>query len=165
MTVNWASLPGDRWSVLAKLGRAQPVMVAIPPDAIVDPIALLTAGARAVVVEGCSAAELALALASTETGGRFVSPGAAAKAGVVPRSGGRRTADPLGPREVETLRCLASGLTHRETARRLGVTETTIGTYAKRLRRKLNAANSAQLTQRAIDLGYLAPPGVGGDAT
>ena len=62
---------------------------------------------------------------------------------------------PLGRREVEALRLVARGLTHRQIGTRMGLTEETVNTYLKRIRRKLGAHNKALLTRRAIELGYL----------
>ncbi|MFI9382488.1 response regulator transcription factor [Kutzneria sp. NPDC052558] len=67
-------------------------------------------------------------------------------------------ADPpprLGRREVEALRWVAQGLTHRQIGTRMGLTEETVNTYLKRVRSKLGAHNKALLTRRAIELGYL----------
>ena len=61
----------------------------------------------------------------------------------------------LAPREVETLRFIAWGYTQLQIATRMGLTEATINTYAKRIRRKLEVGNKAQLTRIAVDLGYL----------
>ncbi|TDB92294.1 response regulator transcription factor [Micromonospora fluostatini] len=105
--------------------------------------------------DGDGAEELELARAAVLSGGSYLSPSVAALVGGVPAGPGRRAPASLGPREVETLRCIAQGLTHRQAAHRLGVTEQTVNTYAKRLRRKLGAANKAELTQRAVELGYL----------
>ncbi|GAB7052402.1 response regulator transcription factor [Catenuloplanes indicus] len=65
--------------------------------------------------------------------------------------------DPAGlaPREVETLRWIARGLTHSQIAGRMGLTEATVNTYAKRIRAKLNAGNKAELTRMAIELGHM----------
>jgi DNA-binding NarL/FixJ family response regulator len=67
-------------------------------------------------------------------------------------------ADPYGltPREIETLRLIAHGLTHVQIARRLGLSELTINTYAKRIRSKLKVKNKAELTRIAIELGHFA---------
>jgi DNA-binding NarL/FixJ family response regulator len=62
----------------------------------------------------------------------------------------------LAPREVETLRLIASGLTHSQVAKRMGLSQATINTYAKRIRSKLNVNNKAELTRLAIQLGHLA---------
>jgi DNA-binding NarL/FixJ family response regulator len=155
ITVRWDSLSGNRWSTLASLGRDRPVLVALPDQTDIDPMALLAVGVKAVISDRCAPEELTMALASARTGGSYLSPTVVARttmgAGCYPH----RSSGLLGPREIETLRCIAGGMTHREAARRLGVTETTVNTYAKRIRRKLDAGNKAELTQRAIALGYL----------
>lgn len=61
----------------------------------------------------------------------------------------------LTPREQEALLWLATGLTHGQIARRMGLTESTISTYVKRIRGKLNVGNKAELTRKAIELGLL----------
>ena len=61
----------------------------------------------------------------------------------------------LAPREIETAVLLAQGLTYRQVARRLGLTEATVTTYAKRARAKLDVANKAAMTKKIIELGYL----------
>jgi DNA-binding NarL/FixJ family response regulator len=65
--------------------------------------------------------------------------------------------DPNGltPREVETLRWIAMGFTHSQIATRMGLSQATVNTYAKRIRAKLNVNNKAELTRMAIQLGHL----------
>jgi DNA-binding NarL/FixJ family response regulator len=65
-------------------------------------------------------------------------------------------ADPHGltPREVETLRWIARGLTHTQIATRMGLSQATVNTYAKRIRGKLKVGNKAELTRIAIELGH-----------
>jgi DNA-binding NarL/FixJ family response regulator len=63
----------------------------------------------------------------------------------------------LAPREIETLRWIAMGYTHSQIARRMGLSQATVNTYAKRIRAKLNVSNKADLTRMAIELGYLPP--------
>ncbi|GGK78799.1 response regulator transcription factor [Mangrovihabitans endophyticus] len=60
----------------------------------------------------------------------------------------------LAPREVETLRWIASGLTHGQIAKRMGLSTATVNTYAKRIRTKLNVGNKADMTRMAIELGH-----------
>ncbi|MGH3164288.1 MAG: response regulator transcription factor [Trebonia sp.] len=62
---------------------------------------------------------------------------------------------PLAPREIETAVLLAQGLTYRQVARRMHLTESTVTTYAKRARAKLDVVNKAELTKKIIELGYL----------
>jgi DNA-binding NarL/FixJ family response regulator len=61
----------------------------------------------------------------------------------------------LAPREIETLRWIASGFTHAQIATRMGLSQATVNTYAKRIRAKLNVSNKAELTRMAIELGHL----------
>ncbi|GAA3885515.1 hypothetical protein GCM10022243_57930 [Saccharothrix violaceirubra] len=61
----------------------------------------------------------------------------------------------LSRREVETVRHIGQGLTHRQIARRMGLTEATVSTYVKRIRGKLNVTNKAELVLRAMAFGYL----------
>lgn len=68
----------------------------------------------------------------------------------------------LTPREIETLRWIALGLTHTQVGRRLGLTESTVSTYVRRIRTKLRASNKADLTRRAIELGYVSATAIAG---
>ncbi|WP_229403219.1 response regulator transcription factor [Micromonospora okii] len=151
VVVRWDRLTGERWPQLADLAAGLPVLLVLPREATVDPLALLAAGVRAVLRDGDGPGELRLAHAALDTGGSYLSPSVATLVG----RDDRGAAASLSPREVQTLRCIAQGLTHRQAAHRLGVTEQTVNTYAKRLRHKLGAANKAELTRRAVELGYL----------
>jgi DNA-binding NarL/FixJ family response regulator len=59
---------------------------------------------------------------------------------------------PLSQREEEVLRMIASGLTHRQTGTKLGISTHTVDTYVRRVKKKLNIANKAELTRAAMDL-------------
>jgi DNA-binding NarL/FixJ family response regulator len=61
----------------------------------------------------------------------------------------------LAPREIETLRWIALGFTQSQIASRMGLSQATVNTYAKRIRAKLKVGNKAELTRIAIELGYL----------
>ncbi|BDT92428.1 hypothetical protein IFM12275_24040 [Nocardia sputorum] len=60
----------------------------------------------------------------------------------------------LSKRERETLACIARGLTHQQTARRMSVSKATVDTYVARVRTKLKVGNKAELTM--VALSYLA---------
>ena len=57
----------------------------------------------------------------------------------------------LSPRELETLRMLAAGLTNREIAQRLGISVKTIDTHRGHALKKLRLRNNADLTRFAIE--------------
>jgi DNA-binding NarL/FixJ family response regulator len=135
-----------------------PVLVVCPADRPALLRAALHAGAVGAVTPGAEPAELSLAATAISRGGYFVSPALAdvvrdmLRMPDVPDPG---EAPALAPREIETLTLLAQGLTHRQVARRMRLTEQTVNTYVKRLRAKLCAANKAELTRKCIELGYL----------
>ncbi|WP_330341901.1 response regulator transcription factor [Streptomyces sp. NBC_00557] len=59
----------------------------------------------------------------------------------------------LAPRERETLGHIAAGHTYLQTARHMGVSPHTVDAYLRRIRAKLDIANTAELTRVAIALG------------
>ncbi|MFD7685488.1 response regulator transcription factor [Streptomyces sp. NPDC059781] len=84
---------------------------------------------------------------------------------VLRRVSGRRTAPaphapaaghdwvaPLSPREQEVLQFIASGMTHDQVARRVGISRHTVDTYVKRVRTKFGVGNKAELTRVALGL-------------
>jgi ATP/maltotriose-dependent transcriptional regulator MalT len=60
------------------------------------------------------------------------------------------------PREHEILQLIAAGLSTREIADRLGVSENTVKTHTSRLLAKLQARRRTQAVQRAKEAGLLA---------
>ena len=59
------------------------------------------------------------------------------------------------PRELEILEALAAGLSTREIAERLFVSENTVKTHAARLFAKLSAQRRTQAVQRAKEAGLI----------
>jgi DNA-binding CsgD family transcriptional regulator len=57
---------------------------------------------------------------------------------------------PLSLRERQVVRGIAAGLTHRQVARSLGISENTVDTYVRRVRAKLGVGNKAALTRVAV---------------
>ncbi|MCO5973231.1 response regulator transcription factor [Actinoallomurus sp. WRP6H-15] len=57
----------------------------------------------------------------------------------------------LSPREDQTLRMLARGLTHSQIATQLGVRKSTVDTYVERIRAKLGVGNKAELARAAME--------------
>lgn len=70
----------------------------------------------------------------------------------------RARLDALGitPREHETLTLMAAGLSNREIAERLFVSENTVKTHSSRLFEKLNARRRTQAVQIAKESGLIA---------
>ena len=145
------------WSLLPPGSAA---IVLCRPEEPLELRAALHGGVRAFLTRDADAPELLNAVQTVRAGGLHVTAELVetlmgqALAGA---PGGRQS---LASREVETLQWVAEGLTHGQISRRMGLTEATVSTYVKRIRTKLNAGNKAELTRRAIELGYLRPHGL-----
>lgn len=64
----------------------------------------------------------------------------------------------LSARERQVLGHVASGLTHQQIGRALGISQHTVDTYVKRIRTKLRAGNKAELTKVATVANLAALP-------
>ncbi|MEV0133537.1 response regulator transcription factor [Dactylosporangium sp. NPDC050688] len=118
----------------------------------------IRAGARGCVTRSCDQREMVMALRIAATGALYVSPDLIGhlheRLGAARRPESEATVG-LAPREVETVRWIGLGLTQRQIATRMGLSEATVNTYAKRIRSKLKVNNKAELTRAAIGLGLL----------
>lgn len=63
--------------------------------------------------------------------------------------------DLLPPRQMQTLKLLARGLTYKETASRMGITFHTVSTYAQEIYSKLAASSRAEAVHNARQMGIL----------
>jgi two-component system response regulator NreC len=61
----------------------------------------------------------------------------------------------LSPREEEVLRLLAQGLSHKEVAERLGISEKTVATYRERGMEKLGLRSRSELLRYAARKGWI----------
>ena len=109
----------------------------------VSPARLLAAGAAGYIGAEAGARELINGINRVH-GGERVAP---------PEQVGHDPVAVLSPRELETLRFLACGLTNREIATRLGISVKTIDTHRGHVLKKLNLRNNADLTRFAIEHG------------
>ena len=97
---------------------------------------------------------------ATDGPGWRAAPGAAGGAGGARGAGGRETEEPspLSPREREVAGLIAQGLTNREIAAGLVVTERTAATHIEHILNKLGLRNRAQVTAWAVARGLLDGP-------
>jgi len=152
------ALPGrDGLELLVELRRRWPGMPVLVLSALPeDPFALraLGLGAAGFVAKGKSGEELLAAVRAALWGGRYLTPDLARRLG----PGAPAPVDPrqlLSRRELEVTRAVARGLTVREIAAQLGLSEQTVGTFRKRVGRKLGVTSNVELTRYAIDHGLL----------
>ncbi len=61
----------------------------------------------------------------------------------------------LTPRQLEILRCVAQGMTNRETAHRLKISVRTVEVHRFNLMRRLGVRNVAQLLREALKFKHL----------
>jgi DNA-binding NarL/FixJ family response regulator len=122
-----------------------------------DVAGLLQAGVRGCVTWDATATTLVDAVRMVATlGFQLPSPAAGPAepvtvvAGRADRFGGRQT---LTMREREVLQSVSTGLTHKEIARLLGLSKTTVDTYVQRIRQKLGVGNKAELARAAYRFG------------
>lgn len=103
------------------------------------------AGARGCVTRHSGHQEMLTALHVVATGGLYVCAALVerlqAEVGRTPR---HETVG-LAPREIETVRWIALGFTQAQIATRMGLSQATVNTYAKRIRSKLRVTNKAEL--------------------
>ncbi len=68
------------------------------------------------------------------------------------------TTDPLTPREVEVLGCLAQGMANRQIADELSVSVRTVSTHVRNILDKLHLANRTQAALYALEQGVASKP-------
>jgi len=147
----------DGLDLLVELRRRWPkvpvlVLSALPEDAFAP--RALRLGAAGFVAKGSSGEELLAAVRLALAGRRYITPTLAQQLEVP----GAESPDPreiLSRRELEVARYVARGLTVREIAGRLGLSEKTIGTFRKRIGRKLGVSSNVELTRYAIEHGLV----------
>jgi DNA-binding NarL/FixJ family response regulator len=110
-----------------------------------------TAGASGYVTKDTSTAELAKAINSLMSGGRYITSGLAERIVFdLGRGSDRPPHETLSDREFEVMRLIASGKTIMEIGTALSLSDKTISTYRARLLEKMRMKTNAELTRYAI---------------
>lgn len=118
-----------------------------------DVLACVAAGAAGYVTKDTDEAALREAVRQVAAGGFYVSPQLAGIVSAASRSASTAGRDSLlSPREEEALGWIARGMTHSQTARRMGVATSTVDTYVQRIRARLHLGNKAELAWFARNL-------------
>jgi DNA-binding NarL/FixJ family response regulator len=134
-------------AVIPELSRVAPVLLVASPANAPELAGYLRAGAAG-LVDRRDSPEVLLAAVQA----------AVAQLALAPRpvDGERGRTHLLSSREKQVLRHIASGLTHGQVARLLGISPHTVDTYVKRIRSKLDLGNKAELTRAAMEDAGLA---------
>jgi two-component system, NarL family, nitrate/nitrite response regulator NarL len=119
-------------------------------------VEIMRSGARGYVLKNSPPAELIRAIELVHAGEAFFSPTiSAVLLNEISRAAEKPAVANLSDREKEVLRFVASGLSNKEIADKLGVGVRTIETHRERLMRKLDIHSVAGLTKFAIAEGVL----------
>lgn len=136
----------------ATFQRLRIPVVALAPDRARGQAAL-GAGARAVVSRTASADTLSAAIVAATNGLVIVDPDLAGIAARTPEPEGLY--DELTPREREVLRLLADGLSNKEIAARLAISEHTVKFHVNAVLGKLDSDTRTEAVVRGARLGLL----------
>jgi DNA-binding NarL/FixJ family response regulator len=143
----------DGVTSFARDGRRVVVFTAYDTDD--DVFRAIRGGARGYLLKGSPAADIAHAIRQVHAGESYLSPRIAAKL-VRGVSDPRRRGGLLSARERGVLRLVAAGLSNRQIARTLSISERTVKFHVTALFNKLGAENRAQAVALAAERGLLA---------
>ena len=104
-------------------------------------------GASGYVLKDVSTAEIVVAIHAVASGGTYFSSGVSEAL----LDSGERKSEGLSVRENDVLVLVAEGGSNREIAIRLGISEATVETHRKNIKKKLGIASTAGLTRYAIE--------------
>ncbi len=139
---------------IGELSASKPVLVMSASRRPGDVLAALQEGASGYITKHASEAAFVAAVRAVAAGEFYLSAqladilhaelGQPAQPAAPPRPA-------LSDREQEVLSYVARGFTHSQTAARLGISLSTVDTYIRRIRAKLQVGNKAQLTLAALE--------------
>jgi DNA-binding NarL/FixJ family response regulator len=133
------------------------VVVFTAHDTDEDVFRAIRGGARGYLLKGSAAAEIAQAIRQVHAGESYLSPRIAAKlVNEVTQPRGRTGL--LSARERGVLRLVAAGLSNRQIAEALSISERTVKFHVTAIFNKLGAENRAQAVALAAERGLLSTP-------
>src|SRR2546425_10433665 len=130
------------------------IVVFTAHDTDEDVFRAIRGGARGYLLKGSAAAEIAQAIRQVHAGESYLSPRIAAKL-VKEVTQPRGRTGLLSARERGVLRLVAAGLSNRQIARTLSISERTVKFHVTALFNKLGADNRAQAVAIAAERGLL----------
>ena len=146
-------------TLIRQIKSAQPeckIVVLTMYDHVRYAIHALESGADGFVVKGAPYEELLQAIYAVSNNSTYVSSSMAAKlAGHLKRGELKGSLESLSQREFEVLILLGNGLSVKQIAYQLGVSEKSVTTYRARVMEKLQMANRSDLIRYAIESGLI----------
>jgi DNA-binding NarL/FixJ family response regulator len=147
--------PPDGFALLPQLARQWPQLRVLVFSTLATPEVIAkmqAAGARGFVPKSADAGQLLAAIRTVAAGG-LAFPKAKTASGPGPEAGALLRLHRLSAREREIIRLVCEGLTTREMAQLLSLSEFTVSTHRRNILHKLELHNVAALTQFARDHG------------
>ena len=148
-------MPGQTGLELVKeLQRLQPklpvlILSMFPEEQYA--VRMLRAGASGYLNKESATEQLVSAIRVVMSGGKYVSPKMATQIATdVSLSSKRPPHEALSDREFTVLRLMAAGVSGKEIAREISISNKTVSTYRSRILKKLNLRNNAQLVAYAV---------------
>lgn len=150
-------MPGfDGIEAIRRLRAAEPsiqvvVLTAFDTDERI--LGALQAGAQGYLLKGAPRAEIFAAIRTVSAGGALIPPVVASK--LLQQVRAAEHPDALTAREAEVVRLVAAGLSNREIAGRLSISERTVKFHVSAILSKLGAGNRTQAVRLARERGLI----------
>ncbi|CAD5107741.1 response regulator [Zestomonas carbonaria] len=147
------NMPGDTFAAVRAISKAQPtvkVLMLTVSESEDDAYAALEGGAQGYVLKGVSGPELVQAIRNVAKGETFVTPAFASRllSHFRKHANEKRSVD-LTHREEQIIREVAKGLTNREVALKLDLSEKTVKYYMTNVMQKLHVRNRVEAVTAA----------------
>jgi DNA-binding NarL/FixJ family response regulator len=123
-----------------------------------DVFGALSAGAASYIMKDVAPDALVAAIRGVASGQTVLDAGVAQKVLVSSRPGQAAGQDDLSPREHEVLDLMAQGLTNRQIAARLWISDPTVKTHVSHILAKLGQSDRTQAILHAMSKGLVAAP-------
>ena len=142
------NMPGDTFAAVRAISKAQPkvkVLMLTVSESEDDAYSALEGGAQGYVLKGVSGPELIQAIRTVAKGETFITPVLATRllSNFRKHQTEQRGVD-LTHREEQIIREVSNGLTNREVAAKLGLSEKTVKYYMTNVMQKLHARNRVE---------------------
>jgi len=114
-------------------------------------VRMLRAGASGYLNKESATEQLVAAIRIVLNGGKYVSPRMASQIATdLTSTSSRVRHEELSDREFTVLRMMAAGMTGKDIARKIAISNKTVSTYRTRILKKLHLRNNAQLVAYAV---------------
>jgi len=114
-------------------------------------VRMLRAGASGYLNKESAPEQLVAAIRIVLNGGKYVSPRMASQIATdLTSTSSRARHEELSDREFTVLRMMAAGMTGKDIARKISISNKTVSTYRTRILKKLHLRNNAQLVAYAV---------------